>query len=567
MTFRFAVLCLWFVSLSLLLSRLLSFSLSLCLSSPLFLFLSVMSFAGFGPLGGFGWGTTTLQAVEQQVAFVVQHFEATTQLLGKDGQSAAGLSPLAPFPSLEGVLLAGSKLLNLTAGAEAAVFAAAVFTDNQAEDKPLQYRLDVHNRKREFHDMPQDIREATLSFQQAALSSLQRRHAAMEKLPVAQQAALQQAAHWLCALVVNVYVRELLLYPLIRDQIDGGLQFYQQSLKQNDQLRVALREIRGAVYKDAADSSWHGKVGAVQQAWLAGWQAERKDWLPRLSDYLTKAQVSTLRDICATHEHQDIPEPSPPTSHDLNYGQQLLQMWDILTANMLKTGNMQGIPRPRYDLDWALPDGFEPTHDLTYGAPPAERAKQLSATGRSSKDVPWLSLSDPAPKTTEGLPPARPQPTPVAGSPARPYLPWGASLTRLVRLPDAGSEQARTAIDRVIAETAEYSKSAHRRAAIAHYGSEEAEELATRKALIASAADKATALNEFLTEKNHTTDLEGSYYYDEVTLAFRCHGTHWETLGEDITPLGEHYLLIHYDVQYDIAALPHATDTAETRAQ
>ena len=27
-------------------------------------------------------------------------------------------------------------------------------------------------------------------------------------------------------------------------------------------------------------------------------------------------------------------------------------------------------------------------------------------------------------------------------------------------------------------------------------------------------------------------------------------GTHWETLSEDITPLGEHYLLIHYDVQY-----------------
>ena len=29
-----------------------------------------------------------------------------------------------------------------------------------------------------------------------------------------------------------------------------------------------------------------------------------------------------------------------------------------------------------------------------------------------------------------------------------------------------------------------------------------------------------------------------------------CGGTHWETLGEDITPVGEHYLLIHYDVQY-----------------
>ena len=30
----------------------------------------------------------------------------------------------------------------------------------------------------------------------------------------------------------------------------------------------------------------------------------------------------------------------------------------------------------------------------------------------------------------------------------------------------------------------------------------------------------------------------------------RCAGTHWETLSEDITSLGSHYLLIHYDVQY-----------------
>ena len=490
-----------------------------------------MSFAGFGPLGAFGWGTTAAQAVEQQAALVSQHYEVVAQLVGKAAAGAQSVgadslagSSLPPFPSLEGVLLSGGgggRLLNLTAGAEAAVFPAALFTDNQAENRPYQYRVDVHNRKREFNDLPKDIRDATAAFQQAALDSLQRRHAAMERLPIAQQAALLHAAQWLSALVVHVYLRELLLYPLIRDNVDGGPHFYQRSLKQNDQLRATLRDIRATVYKDAADSAWQSRVAEAQQAWQTAWEAEQKEWLPRLSEYLKRAQVSTLRDICATHEHQDIPEPSPPTSHDLNYGQQLVQMWAILTANMMKTGNMQGIPRPRHDLDWALPDGFEPTHDLTYGAPPQERGKQPAATGLTSKDVDWLSLSDPNPHTASELPQARPAP---AGN-AADYLPWGASLTRLVRLPDATSEAARTAIDNLIADTANFSKSAHRRAALAYYGSEEAEQLATRKALIASAADKATSLNEFLTEKNQTTDLSGSYYYDEVTLAFRCHGT------------------------------------------
>ena len=505
-----------------------------------------MSFAGYGPLGGFGWGTTTAAALDQQVALVVQHFEVTRQLISKAASDDSTGSSLPPFPSLEGVLLTGgAAVLNLTAGAEAAVFPAAVFTDNQAENRPAQYRKDVHDRKREFHDLPKDIRDATAQFQQAALSSLQTRHAAMEKLPLAQQAALLQTAHWLSALVVNVYLREIMLYPIIRDNIDGGYQFYQQSLKQNDQLRVTLREIRHTVYKNAADSSWQSRVEEAQKTWMAAWEAERTEWLPRLSSFLTKVQVATLREICATHEHQDIPDPTPATSHDLSYGQQLVQMSVILLANMLKTGNVQGIPRPRHELDWALPDGFEPTHDLTYGAPPAERGKPAAATGLNNKEVPWLSLSDPNPRTATELPSARPQPT---GNTAD-YLPWGSSLTRLMRLPDAASDSARTAIDKVIADTATYSKNAHRRAALAHYGSEEAEQLATRQALIASAADKATSLNEFLMEKNQTTDLSGSYYYDEVTLAFRCHGTHWETLGEDITPLGEHYLLIHYDVQ------------------
>src|SRR3954451_14084976 len=37
---------------------------------------------------------------------------------------------------------------------------------------------------------------------------------------------------------------------------------------------------------------------------------------------------------------------------------------------------------------------------------------------------------------------------------------------------------------------------------------------------------------------------------EEVTLAFRCHGMHLEALQFPITPLGQHFVLLHFDVPY-----------------
>jgi len=37
---------------------------------------------------------------------------------------------------------------------------------------------------------------------------------------------------------------------------------------------------------------------------------------------------------------------------------------------------------------------------------------------------------------------------------------------------------------------------------------------------------------------------------EEVALAFRCHGMHLEALQHPITPLGQHFVLIHFDVPY-----------------
>lgn len=46
------------------------------------------------------------------------------------------------------------------------------------------------------------------------------------------------------------------------------------------------------------------------------------------------------------------------------------------------------------------------------------------------------------------------------------------------------------------------------------------------------------------------TDKRDDITAAELQLAKRCHGAHIETLSQDVTQVGSHYLLIHYDVPY-----------------
>lgn len=56
-----------------------------------------------------------------------------------------------------------------------------------------------------------------------------------------------------------------------------------------------------------------------------------------------------------------------------------------------------------------------------------------------------------------------------------------------------------------------------------------------------------TAIPERGRSEIHSDDLD-SYSKRELNLAFRNHGIHYEGLREDITPIGMHYLLIHFDI-------------------
>lgn len=54
--------------------------------------------------------------------------------------------------------------------------------------------------------------------------------------------------------------------------------------------------------------------------------------------------------------------------------------------------------------------------------------------------------------------------------------------------------------------------------------------------------------NPFLPREARVKTREGIFSPEEVRLANRNHGCHLETLAQDITPTGAHYLLIHFDV-------------------
>lgn len=491
-----------------------------------------MSFTGAGPLGTVGWGTPASQALQKQAEEVRKRYDEVQGVIKKKAESF----PPLPFPELTSVRKPNSRVLNLTADSKPDPWPAAVFTANELQNWPEEKRTVLAQRKKEYMDQPADIVEATKAYREAQLASLQRRHAAIESQSADKRAVIHKVAAWLSSLVVNVRLREILCYTLIRDQIKGGQEFYDASLKSNDHLKEVLRALRVAIYNDPSTTEWYKKVDEAQNLWAQSWEKESKDWVPKLSEYLVKAPAQTLVDICASHENPGIAEPTPSTNHDLNYGQQLTQMYEILHLHHTRTGNMQGIPRPRWEADWACTDGLEPAYRPTYDNIDGFPGKPPKATGRG---VPSL-VEDPDPPMAKELPPAK--------DAALPNI--GIGLPRIVTHPDATTPEIRKEFTAKNEKRKRDSIDSIQAARLTKFGTVEAEKAADDAHLIDVAKDRAKSLTEYLSREPHTSDLEGSYYWNEVQLAFRNHGTHWETLGEDITPLGHHYLLIHYDVQF-----------------
>jgi hypothetical protein len=217
-------------------------------------------------------------------------------------------------------------------------------------------------------------------------------------------------------------------------------------LNRNEALRHELRAVRRAIYADPASTHWFTMIGSIHSRWYDIWREEECRFGSPLTVYLRNVQLSELSDICATHETPALPEPTPPTSHDLNYGQQMQQLFIILYTNFIKTGNMQGIPRPRHDSDWALTDGFESLDPLFFSPPSDEIAKDLPYTTYGV----LKPKEEPEPELKRELPPA----ITGTGTGAKTYLPFGASLNRLTVLPDAKSVEDRKRVTELLAQQA-----------------------------------------------------------------------------------------------------------------
>jgi hypothetical protein len=138
-----------------------------------------MSFTGAGPLGSFAWGTTTIQALQSQHKEINHKYDATSAAINnKENRDF----PPQPFPELASKSKSGTNILNLTSEHGVPVWPAAVFTANEVENWPADKRVYIAQRKKEFSDQPQDIIDATTTFREAALHSLQKRHAAIGNL-------------------------------------------------------------------------------------------------------------------------------------------------------------------------------------------------------------------------------------------------------------------------------------------------------------------------------------------------------------------------------------------------
>ena len=331
-----------------------------------------MSFTSYGILGNLGWGIGCIEALTIQARDInskythVQsalnnnntsstsqdlhpaalHTEETKKLdvfnngvrgFGMTSSTGTGTSTYrsVPFPPLGFELKdQTSRVIRLSPSHDGMVFPAAVLTDNEFENWSRKDREALALRKRAFTDQPPDVIRHTQEFRANALASLKRRHEQIDGLPSEQRAVLHSVAGWISALVVNIRLREILIYPLIRDHLQGGEQYYVDVLNRNEALRAEVRAVRRAIYQNASSTHWYQNIASIHETWSNIWIEEKSAYEVPLTNYLKTTQVSTLRDICATHDSPALPEPSPPTSHDLNYGQQLVMSCCLIPVTL-----------------------------------------------------------------------------------------------------------------------------------------------------------------------------------------------------------------------------------------
>src|ERR1700712_313905 len=71
---------------------------------------------------------------------------------------------------------------------------------------------------------------------------------------------------------------------------------------------------------------------------------------------------------------------------------------------------------------------------------------------------------------------------------------------------------------------------------------------ASERALAQASGNCTTVPDTPTTERPDPQPNARDFSEAEVALAFRSHGLQYETLDQQLTPIGEHYLLTHFDI-------------------
>jgi len=440
-----------------------------------------MSFSGTGPLGSFGWGTTVTQALESQAYEVTAAFDQIQHVL--DEKEA---KPLVLPVDL-----------------------AAVMTPHEEVDWSEAELFEFHNRKQQqllqfTEETEGDINRLTESWRKVQREFYDYQKIEVMQLPVEQRNVVYAIADLFSVLGVTLYLREALLYPLVRDQegADGETHLLKERLH-IQLIKEKLRKVRKAVsYHLHSRTTWIDQIGEIRALWDKSWKEESEVVLPRLTRWLQELSTPSINEISFYQQHSSIQAPDPPSNHDLNYGQQLTQMFFILRGNYLRSGFFSGIPKLRHEPDWVSPDGFQTLPDICFGT----LKKPIVDSCVHSFQPEFLKKDN------------------------QPVLPATETPYKIVK--KAVDVEDKTPVE------------AHdSRANSEESGIGILESLRSLPETFFNSVDKVKTMYESL-----QTEIEG--HINKEGFVNEHQESDLEALELDITPLGSHYLFNHFDTQY-----------------
>ncbi len=188
-----------------------------------------MAFTGSSFLLGYGWGTTTSQALDLQAKVISDRFIRLKDLL--NGKS------IDIKPSEEEQVYS-------------AAFVAAVPSDL---DWSQERKRDFAIAKRQKSHLTHEQITTTQEWQKAQLDLLHQKQKIVESLSTHDKQVLESIIDLLSALVINNYLRQAMIYPLARDQIQNGESLFAHGLERGESFILQLRIIRERIGADVKD--------------------------------------------------------------------------------------------------------------------------------------------------------------------------------------------------------------------------------------------------------------------------------------------------------------------------